>query len=98
MKNQDLLNTFKSIHDFCEKFPLIRFDQVDWVSLSKHYSLNQKFMVSCFVFMDAIRKTNTVIDVSEIKQMRVKRKEKEWNFILYLKKTSAPIKIIHLVD
>lgn len=100
IKPEKMVQYFKEIEAFSEKFPMMKMKDVNFIELGKHWGHPPMEVYSSAVFLDMMHEINRnsekgfYIDMNEIKKIKVIKRKNDWVFQVITKENKT-LKLKH---
>jgi len=78
IKKKEILKTLTFLDEFGRKFPLLTLGNVNLGVLAKQGEIKEKDIKVMVVFMDYLKINKAYISVSDIQELKVKKKQQQW--------------------
>lgn len=82
IKQKDMLKTFEILQEFSDKFPLLKYNEVNFGEVGKMVGLKEKDFKTMIVFIDMLRKNKSFVTMEDVAYVKVKRNADKWRFVV----------------
>jgi len=98
IKKNEMLKTIDILNDLSEKFPMLKYNDINFASLGKFAGLKEKDFKTMIVFMDMVRSKGAFVSMDDLSELRVKKKDLKWKFIMVSKEKKEMIPLEHTFE
>lgn len=96
IKQKEILKTLEVLNDFSEKFPMLKFNEINFASLGKMMNLKEKDFKVMVVFLDMLKTKKAFVKLEDVHEIKVKKSSEKWKFVIVSKEKKETPGLDHI--